>query len=35
LLIYASIGGLIEMILTGAIVGAIYKSAATRTPSDN
>ena len=25
LLIYASIGGLIEMIIVGAIVGAIYK----------
>src|SRR5262245_48728703 len=25
LLVYASIGGLIEMIITGAIVGAIYK----------
>ena len=28
LLIYASIGGLIEMIITGAIVGGIYKPAA-------
>jgi hypothetical protein len=27
LLFYASIGGLIEMIITGAIVGAIYKPA--------
>jgi hypothetical protein len=27
LLVYASIGGLIEMIITGAIVGAIYKPA--------
>ena len=27
LLIYGSIGGLIEMIITGAIVGAIYKPA--------
>jgi hypothetical protein len=27
LLIYGSIGGLIEMIITGAIVGAIYKAA--------
>ncbi len=32
LLIYSSIGGLIEMIITGAIVGAIYKPAATRAP---
>ncbi len=32
LLIYASIGGLIEMIITGAIVGAIYKPAARRAP---
>jgi hypothetical protein len=31
LLIYASIGGLIEMIITGAIIGAIYKPAAART----
>jgi hypothetical protein len=31
LLIYASIGGLIEMIITGAIVGAIYKPVAART----
>ena len=31
LLIYASIGGLIEMVITGAIVGAIYKPAAVRT----
>jgi hypothetical protein len=30
LLIYASIGGLIEMIITGAIVGAIYKPASAR-----
>jgi hypothetical protein len=27
LLVYASIGGLIEMIITGAVVGAIYKPA--------
>src|SRR5436309_7776264 len=33
LLIYASIGGLIEMIITGAIVGAIYKPGATQTRS--
>jgi hypothetical protein len=32
LLIYASIGGLIEMIITGAIVGAIYKPAARPAP---
>src|SRR5438093_10430773 len=32
LLIYASIGGLIEMIIVGAIVGAIYKSAS-QTPT--
>ena len=32
LLIYASIGGLIEMVITGAIVGAIYKRPAARTP---
>jgi len=31
LLIYASIGGLIEMIITGAIVGAIYKPVTSRT----
>jgi hypothetical protein len=31
LLIYASIGGLIEMIITGSIVGAIYKPVAART----
>ncbi|HEY4273303.1 MAG TPA: hypothetical protein VGM65_14995 [Candidatus Udaeobacter sp.] len=30
LLIYASLGGLIEMVITGAIVGAIYKPAAAR-----
>ena len=33
LLIYASIGGLIEMIIFGAIVGAIYKPVATRSSS--
>ena len=33
LLIYASIGGLIEMIITGAIVGAIYKPAPARSSS--
>jgi hypothetical protein len=33
LLIYASIGGLIEMIITGAIVGAIYKPVPTRSSS--
>ncbi len=32
LLICASIGGLIEMVITGAIVGAIYKRPAARTP---
>ena len=32
LLIYASIGGLIEMIITGAIVSAIYKPAPRRAP---
>src|ERR1700751_1643804 len=32
LLVYVSIGGLIEMIITGAIVGAIYKPAPVRTP---
>ena len=31
LLIYASIGGLIEMIITGAIVGGIYKPASQTT----
>jgi hypothetical protein len=31
LLFYASIGGLVEMVITGAIVGAIYKPAAART----
>ena len=33
LLIYASIGGLVEMIITGAIVGAIYKPAPARSSS--
>jgi len=33
LLIYASIGGLIEMIIFGAIVGAIYKPVAARSSS--
>src|SRR6266403_5149382 len=33
LLIYASIGGLIEMIITGAIVGAICKPAPARSSS--
>jgi hypothetical protein len=33
LLIYASIGGLIEMLVTGAIVGAIYKPAPVRSSS--
>ena len=32
LIIYGSISGLIEMIIVGAIVGAIYKPAAARTP---
>jgi hypothetical protein len=31
LIVYASISGLIEMIIVGAIVGAIYKPAAART----
>lgn len=31
LILYGSISGLIEMIIVGAIVGAIYKPAATRT----
>ena len=33
LLIYASIGGLVEMIITGAIVGAIYKPTPARSSS--
>jgi hypothetical protein len=32
LILYGSMGGLIEMIIVGAIVGAIYKPAATRKP---
>jgi hypothetical protein len=32
LIIYGSIGGLIEMIIVGAIVGWIYKPASARTP---
>jgi len=32
LIIYGSISGLIEMIIVGAMVGAIYKPAAARTP---
>src|SRR5215510_6399280 len=32
LLVYGSIGGLVEMIIVGALVGAIYKPAAARTP---
>jgi len=32
LLLYGSMSGLIEMIIVGAIVGAIYKPAATQTP---
>ena len=32
LLIYASIGGLIEMVIAGAIIGAIYKPAPARMP---
>jgi hypothetical protein len=32
LIIYGSIGGLIEMIIVGAIVGGIYRPASTRTP---
>jgi len=31
LIIYGSISGLIEMIIVGAIVGAIYKPTAVRT----
>ena len=31
LIVYGSIGGLIEMIIVGAIVGAIYKPATSRT----
>ncbi|PYL66649.1 MAG: hypothetical protein DMF28_10875 [Verrucomicrobia bacterium] len=32
LIVYGSISGLIEMIIVGAIVGAIYKPEAARTP---
>ena len=32
LIIYGSVGGLIEMIIVGAMVGAIYKPAARRAP---
>jgi hypothetical protein len=32
LILYGSMSGLIEMIIVGAIVGAIYKPASTRTP---
>jgi len=32
LVLYWSVGGLIEMIVTGAIVGAIYKPCVSRTP---
>jgi hypothetical protein len=32
LILYGSIGGLVEMIIVGAIVGAIYKPAVNRTP---
>ncbi|PYL07182.1 MAG: hypothetical protein DME33_11310 [Verrucomicrobia bacterium] len=32
LILYGSMSGLIEMIIVGAIVGAIYKPAATQTP---
>jgi hypothetical protein len=32
LILYWSVGGLIEMIVTGAIVGAIYKPRVSRTP---
>jgi len=31
--VYWSIGAIIEMIIVGAIVGAIYKPGATQTPS--
>ncbi len=33
LIVYGSVGGLIEMIIVGAIVGAIYKPGATQTVS--
>ncbi len=32
LILYGSIGGLIEMVIVGAMVGAIYKPASTREP---
>ncbi len=32
LIVYGSISGLIEMVIVGAIVGAIYKPASARTP---
>jgi hypothetical protein len=32
LIVYGSASGLIEMVIVGAIVGAIYKPASTRTP---
>jgi hypothetical protein len=32
LILYGSVSGLIEMIIVGAIVGAIYKPASARTP---
>jgi hypothetical protein len=32
LIVYGSISGLIEMVIVGAIVGAIYKPASVRTP---
>jgi hypothetical protein len=32
LILYGSVGGLIEMIIVGAMVGAIYKPAAARSP---
>jgi hypothetical protein len=32
LIVYGSVSGLIEMIIVGAIVGAIYKPASVRTP---
>lgn len=33
LIVYGSVGGLIEMIIVGAIVGAIYKPSTVRSPS--
>lgn len=32
LILYGSISGLVEMIIVGALVGAIYKPASPRTP---